>query len=367
MPGPKLGQSLAARIQPPPAGVVRQRLNDYLERTGMTSCDMALEVGRLGKSSVRHFLAGTYKRVAASDDVIRAKLWDYLERHPLDDPDDDIPERLLQTRDTRLLLERIEQAHRKGRIIVVEGPPGTSKTTVLKWYWIARNQARKRDAFYLRAWTGITGVALLRALCRLVGANPAAVRDRLLSNLVRKLRARQSYVLLVDEAQHLHERSRHSIEAFEQLRDVIDLAGCGCVLAGHFNFIKALSDGLGSDLEQWLSRIDLHEHLGGLTEEEMPKVAQDYLGQELPKDVLRLLGQAALAKDRHAALRSALAPKLLRGRKRPPVRYLSIRRVRKFFDRIEELKAIPQNQGAPLPDLARAALKMLMAPEGTAL
>ena len=71
-----------------------------------------------------------------------------------------------------------------------------------------------------------------------------------------------------------------------------------------------------------------------------------------------------MARDRNAAYRSQL---LREGSERLPFRYLSIRRVRKFFERVEDLRAIPENAGKPLAALARAALKLLMAPEGRAL
>ena len=351
--------ALYQAVRPPAAPIVRARVRDYMDSTGLEPVDLAAEIGRCGRSSIDHFLAGTYAQVAATDKIIRARLWDYMERHPIVEGDSDVPARLLGTRDTRLILERIEQARQRGRIIVIEGPPGTSKTTALRRYWMQRNRSQKRDALYLRAWLGNSGPGLMRAFSRLAGASARGARDRLLGSTVRRLKERRPAVLLIDEAQHL---LGNGAKAFEQLRDVLDLAGCGCLLAGHFNFVKALSNGLGRELEQWLSRIDLHEHLGGLTEEELSRVASDYLGAELPGDILEHLKRAALARDRNAALRSVAA-----GGKRLPIRYLSIRRVRKFFDRIEELRQIPGNEKARLPELARASLRLLMAPEGSAL
>lgn len=365
MPAASQAYQLVARVNPPARDIVRQATINYLDRTGMSPNDLAAEIGQLGGSSIRHFLGGTYEQVAENDAIIRAKLWDYFQRHPITLEDDDPPGKLLLTYDTRLILERIAQAKRNARIIVIEGPPGTSKTTVLKFYWLERNRQRHHDSFYFRAFHGITGVAFLRRLCRLLAANTGRSRDSLLRNAVRKLRqvrAKNSgAVLLVDEAQHLlYDRA----DAFEQLRDVIDLAGCGCVLAGHFNFLRALTDGFGRYLEQWLSRIDLHEHLRGLREEEVPELEKEWFGDYLPAPIHQQLIQFARVKDRNALFRSALLPE---GTPRLPLRYLSIRRVRKFFERVEELRQIPGNANRPLPAIARAAIKLLMAPEGKAL
>jgi DNA transposition AAA+ family ATPase len=359
-------RNLVERVKPPAGHVVRRRVRDYMAGVGMSDGDLASDIGRIARSSLAHFMSGTYEQVASRDDIIRAKLWDYLERHPITEDDENLPAKLLRTRDTRTVMGLCEEARRKGRVVIIEGPPGTSKTTALKWHWTKRNRLQERDAIYLRCWSGITGVALLRALCRLLGANTALHRDSLLRNAVRKLQRRRPCVLLVDEAQHLLGLGSRTPEAFEQLRDVLDLAGCGCVLAGHFTFLKSLTNGLGSDLEQWLSRIDLHAHLRGLRadEKELDRVAEDYLGERLSGNVREALVKFALARDRNAALRSRLLPK--KG-ERLPTRYLSIRRVRKFFERIEELKALPENSNRPLPALARGALKLLMAPEGRAL
>ncbi len=361
MPGAsKSSYSLLERVKPPATRIVQQALEGYLERTGMTPSDLAPEMA-VGESSLRHFLNGTYAQVAARDDFVRAKTWDFIQRYPLADDTGDIPAKLLRTRDTRTILGLAEEARRKGRVIIIEGPPGTSKTTALRWYAQARNEAQKRDALYLRSWLGITGVALLRSLCRLLGANTCATREGLLRNAVRKLKLRAPVVLLIDEAQHL---LYNRAEAFEQLRDVLDLSGCGCLLAGHFNFVKALTNGLGRDLEQWISRNDLHVHLRGLDKDDLVSTAEEFLGEPLPADVRKALVGFALARDRNALARSAFL--LLKG-ERLPIRYLSIRRVRKFFDRIEELRQLEANQGQPLGALARGALKLLLVPEGRAL
>ena len=350
---------LVKEINPPATRTVRAAALQYMDQAGMEQADLAREIG-YKRQTLNFFFNNRYKELAKRDDIIRARLWDYMQRHPLAGRDGDIPDKLLHTADTQLILERIEQAHQRQRIIILEGPPGTSKTTVLKWQ-AERSRQKRSDTFYLRAWYGILGKPLLRGLARLAGANTYGDRDRILRNLVRRLRQRHPAVLLIDEAQHLlYDRA----DAFEQLRDVIDLSGCGCVLAGHFNFVRALSNGLGRDLEQWLSRIDLHEHLRGLEADEVDQLADQYLGQPLPPDVRKMLIHFASARDRHAHQRSALLPS---SERRMPFRYLSIRRVRKFFERVEELREIKENRGQPLGAVARTALKLLMAPAGRAL
>jgi len=347
-------------VDVPGYGVVVHAAREYMAKAGMEPHDLACEIG-YAKSTIRHFFFGSYSRVASTDLYLRRAIWDYIAEHPLPGEDARLPGKLLPTRDTRLIMERIEQAREHGRIIVIEGPPGTSKTTALRWVSAERNRLRLRDTFYIRARTKISGVALLRRLASLLGANSNATRDRLVSNVVRRLQQVHHPVLLVDEAQNLLE---DRAEAFEQLRDVIDDAGCGCVLAGHWNFIRHLTDGMGRFLEQWLSRIDLRDHLRGLAKEEVDGIAEQRLGQKLPSDLRRALISFATARDRNAFYRNQILPQ----RVAPfETKFLSIRRVQKFFERIEDLQTIPGNEPKPLAQIARAAIEKLMLPEGRAL
>lgn len=343
----------------PAAPVVRRAVSDYMDAAGMDWHALASELG-YSSESIRKFMSDRYDQIAGTDRYLRASLWSFLERHPLAD-DAEIPRKLLRTRDTRTILGLCEEARGKARIAVVEGPPGTSKTTALRWYMAERNRRQGFDAFYVRAIAGISGPDLLRRLCAAARAPRHSARGILLDGLVRRLKRRRPVVLLVDEAQHL---LGHGAEPFEQLRDVLDLASCGCLLAGHFSFLQSLTNGLGRQLEQWLSRIDLHIHLRGLEEPEIGELWREWFSEELPRDVRDALLRFARARDRNYAARTLLLPRTAAplGRK-----YLSIRRVRKFFERIDELRALPENSGQSLRALAAGAVKLLMSAEGSAL
>lgn len=362
--GSQLVAAVATRmLKVPPAPVVRRAVKDYAVQAGMTEGELAAHVG-YGRSSVKFFLAGSYRHVAGDDRYIRTSLWAFMQNHPLAD-DEEVPKRLLNTADTRTLLGLCHEARTKGRIIIAEGPPGTSKTTALRWYVAERKRLREHDAIYLRAITGISGPELLRRLSAACASKTHFGRGIMLDRVVRRLRRRQP-VLLIDEAQHLLHVSggRQNADPFEQLRDILDMTGCGCVLAGHFTFVQALSNGFGRQLEQWLSRIDLHEHLRGVRAEELPELERQWLGEELPSNIRKRVVAACLARDRNAFLRTRLLPP----KTEPlPLRYLSIRRLRKFFERLEELRELPENQHQKPAALAEGALRLLLQPAGRAL
>jgi DNA transposition AAA+ family ATPase len=340
-----------------------------MAETGMGIGDVAYEIGRCGLSSVTHFLRGTYRKVASRDDIIRAKIWDYLERHPVCEEDETIPQQLYPLADTQLILECADEARRRKIAIVVEGPSGTSKTITTRWLWMQRNREQRHDTIYFRCYQGITGMDLLRELCRLAGGYWQTYRGRILRNLVRQLRRHSPALLLIDEAQHL---LAGQAEAFEQLRDVFDAAGCGCLLTPQFRFVRALSNGLGGELEQWRSRTPVHHRLRGVREHELIPFAEHLAQMNLPAAVARKLPQAVRVLDKNIydrmmLMRRAGAPLAQINSEKQSKYYYSARRIRQFVENIRELKQIPGNEGASAADLAEAAIQRMLAPERAAL
>jgi len=354
----------AVQSNPPPsAQAVRARALDYMARAGMGDTELAHEIN-YARVTLRKFMAGRYGEVSEHDDYIRAALMAWIDGHPLPGVSEDVPEKLIQSWDTKLTLERCEEARTEGRICVLEGPAGTGKTSVLSWYSAERNRTR-RDALYVRAFESITGGGLLRRIGESLGVPTQRTRERVLNSIVRKLRALRPAVILVDEAQRLVERN---IEPFETLRDIRDDAKVGIVLAGHFNFVKALSNGLGRDLEQWLRRIHTCDHLRGLQTDELQRVAQDYFmdsrlrgndqagASGLDNATLALIREHTQAPDRNAFLRARLTGQKTTGK------YLSFGRLRMLFEETEKLRRLPGNEKASLSGLLRAAAGQMMRP-----
>jgi DNA transposition AAA+ family ATPase len=342
---------VAVSSNPPPAAQrVRAAASEYMARAGMEAKDLAAEIN-YSPVAVQKFFTHRYNLVARTDLYIRNAVWEFIQAQPLPGMEEDLPAELIPTYDTRLLFERIENAREEGYAVAIEGPAGTSKTVTLRMAAAERARLGKFDTLYLRAWTHITGVDLLKRFGGQVGAYASTGRGRILGNLARRLRARRPCVLLVDEAQHLIE---YGIGPFEQLRDVADEAHCGLILAGHFAFVGGLANGLRMSVEQWLSRIPLREPLCGLQADELPAVAEKFFGEALDAPALALVARATHAPDHNYLRRARFYSRAF------PKSYLSFRRVSFLARNVKKLRALPGNEKAGLHALIAAAAGKMM-------
>jgi len=341
---------------PPPADRVRERAENYMRAAGMGFRDLAYEVN-YSPVAVRMFLVGRYDKLAHSSDLyIRAALDGYMDSHPVGEEDDAIPAKLIPTRDSRLILARIEEARARRLMVVIESPPGTSKTAMLKSYWADHNRRRDSNTFYLFCEQGITTHTLLQDLCRQTHANPRTTSHGLFLNLVRKLkaaRARGGAVLLIDECQRLVEKGT---EPLEKIRDIFEQARCGIVLAGHFSFLRNINNGLAKYLGPFKSRVDLVEQLSGIHPEELPLAERTILGRELSPAVRALYRNFSTFKDANAGHRNFFA-----GRKRFAFDYIDLRKITKFYERFRETRALAENREKTDEAVARATIGKLMA------
>ncbi len=353
---------------PPPAREVRERMLAFLDRTSMGVGDLAVEVN-YSRPAVAHFLRGRYRQIAADDRNVRRALTDYMDAHP--EGDVAAPEKLVPFLDTRQTLRAAREAQAKSRLIVIEGPAGTGKTAALRWLWAQDRRENRKQVFFVRVGWGTTGMDLLRKICQVTGAYASGTRLRLLNNAARRLRRMKPSVLLLDDAQNLLEGPHgQRFDGVEQLRSLLDetnqdgfTPATGCILAGHFNFVRALSNGSGKYLEPFLSRVFKTVHLRGTDREELPAVIREFFGCEFSRELLDVVARACSARDRNRGERMA---HLAQGEEAFSLRYISKRRVRFLVDLVEELRAIPENAGKPLEAILRKA-GQLMLREGKAL
>jgi len=267
----------AAASPPPPFRKVHDAARDYLERTDMAASELADRIG-YGISTTRTWLQGNYKKVAASDVCIRAAIWEFMERHPLESRDQ--PKgRLFETENVRHISRVFRRAIEHGEIVLLYGPPGTQKTFALEHLICAQHREKEQLAVYVYGSAGMTALALLKRIGRAAGVRIGRWdRESILRNVIDALVRRDAMPAIVaDEAQHL------SVECLEILREIHDRCGCGLVLAGSHNLLQLfMRPDRRPHLEQWLSRIDHRDQLPGLQEDEVREIAARELGNGQP-------------------------------------------------------------------------------------
>ncbi len=240
-------KSRLAAISAPDSETVKSALRKYLALTNLSIPQFATEIGR-AHSTIQIWIAGHQR---GDDSLLCRKVWDYIERHPVD-PMDELRRahsgQLFETENCRIIRRYVEAACEQGEICLIYGPPGTQKTFVLSHLVMERNRARKNDAIYVYASEAMRPIALLKRIAKGIGVYSAVQSVEMLTGaIVRELRRRTcTPAIIIDEAQHLN------ITALEILRELHD------------------------------SRIDHKDPLPGLVEDEVRNIAARELGNGHP-------------------------------------------------------------------------------------
>ncbi len=314
-----------AAISAPDSETVKSALRKYLALTNLSIPQFATEVGR-GHSTIQIWIAGHQR---GSDEFLRRKVWDYIERHPVDQADElrgGQSGQLFETENFRIIRRYVEAACELGEICLIYGPPGTQKTFVLSHLVRERNRTLKNDAVYVYASQEMRPIALLKRIAQGLGVFSAVKTiEGLLGAIIRELRRRaRPPAVIVDEGQHL------SVTVLEILRELHDRTGSGLVLAGSHTLFENLLRGR-QHLEQWLSRIDHKDPLPGLLEKEVREIAARELGNGRPAQLSE--------KQLKAILDSCSVDDIFsRGEdgRITPRKYLSVRRLVKLLAQLKQ-------------------------------
>lgn len=120
-------------------------------------------------------------------------------------------------------------------LMVVDGVPGVSKTTVVQWW------AVQQDAVLIRAKTKYTAAWLLRDLMEALGIREDLRKtEDLYRRVVRELAGRKAvatkagrlFGVAIDEIDHVLSERRRAEEILETLRDLSDILEIPVVLVG---------------------------------------------------------------------------------------------------------------------------------------
>jgi len=267
----------------------RELIRGYQSRTGLSHGQIGNLMG-CAFQTMAQFMSDYYPH---DEGPLARRVIDWIENNAPEIPE--VAGRLHSTKNTALLDEAIEAAFR-GEVTLGYGPPGTQKTYVFQ-HRLA--QILKQDGLqaprlgYVYASSTMTPRALLQEIARSFMYYVPGTAYQLATNLVQALcRRHPRPALIVDEAQHLGRNRRgDDRQRLEVLRELVDRAGIGMVIAGHDD-LEIIFDPKHSPLEQWVSRIDYRLRLPGLSEAEVRKIAGEELGSVTERVLTEVLKQS---------------------------------------------------------------------------
>jgi DNA transposition AAA+ family ATPase len=292
----------------------RAELRNYAGRTGLPLGVLASRMG-YARQTLMQFSSDHYPK--GNGDVIARVVVDYIRAHPVERPKP--PGKLYSTANVRLIDELLSLSM-EGAVSLAYGPPGTQKTFVFRSRLAeAWQDSNDPDLVYVYAAASMAPLHILKEIGRGLGASVSGDRYTVLTNLLYTLEQRQRpATIIIDEAHHLGKR----VDSLEVLREIIDRAGVGMILAGHDNLEDIFMAKRGGPLEQWFSRIDYHKRLPGLSSSEVERIVRGELG-DVSEAGLRAVIEGARVKDY-----------------REGSTYISARRVFKMTAQVERSKRV---------------------------
>lgn len=271
------------------ADETRQMVRAYQARTGIS-------IGQIGRiagcafQTIKQFMAGCYPH---PDESLARQIRKALEKNPPEIAD--VEGKLYRTDNVRILDEQLEAA-REGALSLIYGPPGTQKSFVFQRRVAEALRAaglRAPSISYIYASAIMSRKSLAQEIARQFVIYSRGSAHQMVRNTIFALRRRQQRpVLIVDEAQHFGTE----LELLEVLRELVDLAGIGLIVAGH-DRLEQIFDPDRSPLEQFVQRFDYRLRLPGLSEKEVREIATAELGQLKERTLGEILKQSE-ARDR---------------------------------------------------------------------
>ncbi len=161
------------------------------------------------------------------------------------------------------MLRVIGLARKVKCIGAIIGAPGVGKTTTLQHYRAANADAR----YCVMGATHSSMSAVLAHACKALGVAPARSCAEMHEIICNALRWGHVAVLLVDEAQHLTDRS------LDALRCIHDESGVPIVFAGNHSLRSRFNDDAESAFAQLTSRIGARRDLKGTSAADVAALA----------------------------------------------------------------------------------------------
>lgn len=220
-----------------PVDIAEQQkwLLDYKQETGFSWSDIAPKVG-VAAGTLSQFPSGAYK-----GDMLKIATAVFRFRQLLASQAAiaiDIPDRpaFFDTPTARRIMTMLSIGQR-GRMVVIAGAPGTSKTETVRHY-----QASVSNVWVATMRPSTNGInTMQQSVLAAMGKLDAKGTPRALTILIESLIRNSGGLLVIDEAQHLGEK------ALEEIRSWHDATGIGIALVGNEDVLTRLTLGSKRD------------------------------------------------------------------------------------------------------------------------
>ena len=218
---------------------MRERLAQHIEDTGISQSRIAKELG-VSKSTVSLFLGGTY---SGNNLELARNVEQLLNMGAARQATAQVPEICLKVRNTVEIEQTARIAHIQRNIVLIYGPAGCGKSTALKHY-----ASTNRSVVYVEADATVNTVrSILKLILLAMGEEGRGSTADLMQRILAKLIG-TSQMLILDEAQHLSERS------FDAIRAINNKANIGIVYAGNPSILKRMYGRQAEEFDQVYSR-----------------------------------------------------------------------------------------------------------------
>lgn len=256
----------------------RQRLQDYLGRSGLSVGDFGKRIN-YSRQALSNFLNDRYENISGSSVSICRAIAGFIENHPIEPPTQVFGE-LYETANVRAMRQTFGHLLQRPVAYMIYAPPGSQKSFVLEHLVAELNRAELakngagRRAYYTYAMARMKPGQLLKEVANSCGVSSMGDRLRIIRNLRSEFQS-QRVLLIVDEAQHL------SIDCFESLRILLDRPPNFSLLFAGSHDLKATFDRFSATLEQWNSRIVDKVRLPGVKPDEAEGIVLREVGDLL--------------------------------------------------------------------------------------
>jgi hypothetical protein len=312
--------SLAA--EEPVNGPTRDRIKDYLSRTGLNLSDFAYRIG-YSHSALRFFIGNRYDQIAGTAKSLVGAANAFMDTHPVGAPME-LTGELYPTTNVRVIRETFEALLPKPVAYMIYAPPGSQKSFVLKHQVQELNAQELSDqmgrrAFYLYARQNIRPRDMIRRVAVACGVRVTQEVDGMLNSIRFEFRHNRA-LLVIDEAQHL------DIQCFETLRELLDEPPYFSLLFAGSHDLKKKFDEFSATLEQWNSRILDKVRLPGLEHDEARGIIDREIGELLAAKSSRERDRVA-----NAMIASSTRPDAFEGNRT----YINVRTLTNLLDQFK--------------------------------